>query len=170
MSADALRALVLVITANSTPWLLARLFGSHWAVPLDFGCLLRDGQPLFGNHKTWRGVIGAVIATSIVGRMWGLGWVTGGAFGALALVGDALSSAIKRRLRFPPGTEIAVVDQAAEALLPMVLLARPLGLDLFSGAVAAAVFVILDLPGTMVRRGARALWQAVIHSNRGHGA
>lgn len=36
---------------------------SHWYQPIDGGRLWRDGRPLFGGNKTWKGFFGMVVWT-----------------------------------------------------------------------------------------------------------
>ena len=75
----------------------------------------------------------------------GPGFAVGVSFGALSLTGDALSSAVKRRLALAPGTEIPGLDQLPEALLPCIVLAGVLGLDTWELLAAALGFLLLDL-------------------------
>jgi CDP-2,3-bis-(O-geranylgeranyl)-sn-glycerol synthase len=141
----ALRALLLVVVASSVPWALGRACGDRFAWPLDFGLTLRDGERLFGAHKTWRGLAGGIAACSIAGLSMGTGLLTGAAVGALALAGDALSSAVKRRFRRSPGTEVPGLDQLPEALLPLLLMKRSLEISMPSIIGVALVFTMLDI-------------------------
>ena len=100
--------LLLLVIANTSAWLAALVFGEEFAAPLDFGITLRDGTRFLGNHKTWRGLISAAIACGMVTQNLQLGVLRGAVFGTLALLGDATSSFVKRRLRLPPGTEVLV--------------------------------------------------------------
>jgi len=56
-----LRSLILVCAANGAPVLFARLLGTRFARPVDGGIVLRDGHPLLGRSKTWRGLAAAVV-------------------------------------------------------------------------------------------------------------
>src|SRR5690606_7795169 len=87
----ALQALLLVALASSAPWALGRACGHRFAWPLDGGLRLRDGERLFGAHKTWRGLLAGTAACSIAGALLGTGFLVGAAAGVLALTGDALS-------------------------------------------------------------------------------
>jgi CDP-2,3-bis-(O-geranylgeranyl)-sn-glycerol synthase len=146
-----LAALSLLIAANAGAWLVSRLLGDRWAAPMDFGMLAPDGQPLLGSHKTWRGFAGGVLASGVVSWAWGLGVWTGLGVAALSLVGDALSSALKRRLRLAPGREIPLLDQVPEALLPLVAFRRALGLDPVGTAIVVVTFVVLDVASARAR-------------------
>ena len=59
----------LLVVANGTPFVLHFLLGDFLSRPLDGNRRCRDGRPLFGPNKTWRGVFGAVAdsATLIAG-------------------------------------------------------------------------------------------------------
>ena len=144
-------SLLLVMTANSAAWAAARVFRNRWDAPLDGGRTLHDGTRLLGAHKTWRGLIASIAACGVVAQLLGLGFGLGAAFGALALLGDAASSFVKRRLRMRPGAEVIGLDQLAEAILPLIVLQRPLGLSLVDILIVAAAFVLLDVAVTKLR-------------------
>ena len=143
--AAAARVLLMLIAANSAAWLAGRLHSQRSPAPLDFGLTAWDGQRLLGGHKTWRGFVSGVAACAMVGWLCGLGWWAGTAFGALSLLGDAFSSAVKRRLRRPPGADVPLLDQLPEALLPLLFLGSHLALGMLQAAVAVAAFLGLDL-------------------------
>lgn len=135
--------LLLLAVANSAPVLFSMVFGGRCATPIDAGRLLRDGRPLFGTHKTWRGLLGGALATGAVGGFLSIGIVTSAAFGFSSLLGDLLSSFIKRRAGYGSGRDFPLLDQVPEALLPMLALYRPLGLDLVSLCATFVAFVVL---------------------------
>lgn len=147
-------ALVLLIASNGVPWAAGRLLHGRWAAPLDLGVTI-GGERVFGSHKTWRGLVSAAVACAGAGLALGVSWWVGCLFGVLSLLGDALSSCIKRRLHQPPGTDILLLDQLPEALLPMVCLRDRLGLDGLEVALVAATFVVLDAVSVRVRHGMR---------------
>jgi CDP-2,3-bis-(O-geranylgeranyl)-sn-glycerol synthase len=140
-----LRALLLIIVANSTPLVLAWLSPHSAAWPIDCGHRLSDGRPLFGPHKTWRGFIAAVLMSAAVGVAVSLGWAIGAVFGVLALSGDLLSSFLKRRLNCPSGRWVPLLDQLPEALLPLLVLRSQLSLSAGSMLATALVFTLLDM-------------------------
>jgi CDP-2,3-bis-(O-geranylgeranyl)-sn-glycerol synthase len=145
------RALLLLVVANSAPWAAGRVLRARWAVPLDLGCVLRDGERLFGSHKTWRGLIAGVLACALAAQLSGVAWTIGAGFGAASLLGDAASSAIKRRLQLSPGVEVLGLDQIPEALLPLVIFAPLLGLGVVDVAAVVVSFVLLDVLVTRLR-------------------
>jgi CDP-2,3-bis-(O-geranylgeranyl)-sn-glycerol synthase len=118
---SAASALLLVCIASSAAWAASRALGPRLDAPLDFGLALPDGQRLFGDHKTWRGLAAGVLACALAATLLGFPMTTGAGFGAAALAGDALSSALKRRLALRPGTDVIGIDQLPEALLPLLL-------------------------------------------------
>jgi CDP-2,3-bis-(O-geranylgeranyl)-sn-glycerol synthase len=145
-------ALLMLIAANSTPVIIARALGNRYAAPIDANRSLRDGRPLFGPHKTWRGVISGTLAASLTGALLGTGFMAGAAFGAIALAGDLLSSFLKRRLGCRSGRSLPLLDQLPEALLPMLVLRGPMGLDATAIVGTAVVFSLLDALTLIFRR------------------
>lgn len=141
-------ALALLVAAHSAPVLVARILGTRWAAPIDAHHSLPDHRPLFGSHKTWRGLLTGTLAAAAVGEWVGTGFMIGAAFGLLALAGDLGSSFVKRRLGHESGKSVPLLDQLPESLLPMVLLYGPLGLDSLSMTGTAFVFLLLDLAAT----------------------
>lgn len=115
-----IQLILLLLVANGAPVLATFFFGRRGALPLDQGQLLRDGRPLFGASKTWRGAAAAVVATGMVAWLLGYAPGFGLVFGALAMSGDLVSSFIKRRRGLRPGARCPVLDQVPEALLPAI--------------------------------------------------
>jgi len=104
-----------------------------------------------GGHKTWRGLVAAAVASGVAAQILGLGFALGAAFGTLALLGDAASSFVKRRMRLAPGAEVPGLDQVPEAMLPLLALQRPLGLGLVGSLVVGATFAVLDIAVARIR-------------------
>src|SRR5207244_4565349 len=46
---------------------MAVVFGG--GTPIDFGRTLRDGERLFGDGKTWRGLVGGTLAGALLGLL-----------------------------------------------------------------------------------------------------
>ncbi len=146
-----LAALLLVIAANMAPWAAGRLLRKHLSAPLDCHVRLPDGTRLLGDHKTWRGVLAGEIVCAVAARVLGYSWTLGFVFAALSLAADAISSCVKRRLRLSPGSEVPALDQLPEALLPLLVLARPLGISIAAAFVVAMVFLCLDVVTVRLR-------------------
>lgn len=151
-----LAALLMVIAANMAPWAAGRLLSRHLDAPLDCHACLPDGTRLLGDHKTWRGVLAGEIGCAVTGRLLGYSWVLGIAFAGLSLAADAASSFVKRRLRLAPGAEIPALDQLPEALLPLLVLAKPLGISVAAASAVAIVFLCLDVATVRLRHPAAA--------------
>lgn len=146
-----LAAFLLVVTANVAPWASGRLFRRHWAWPLDCGLQLADGTRLLGDHKTWRGVVAGELGCALVAPLLGYSWSLGLAFASLSLAADSASSLVKRRLRLAPGAEVVALDQLPEALLPLLVLATPLGISLIQALSLALLFLALDMASAPLR-------------------
>ena len=140
-----LPALILLVVANAAPVMLAMLLGQRCAAPIDGGRKLPDGEPLFGAHKTWRGLLVAIAAAGGAGVLLSTGFAIGAAFGALAMAGDLTSSFVKRRLRRHSGSWTPLLDQLPEALLPLLVLRDRLGLSLASIVTTTVIFTLADL-------------------------
>ena len=151
-AAQLLPALLLLIAANATPVVAAWLLHGRLAAPLDGGARLGDGTRVLGDHKTWSGLVAGVMGCAIAAKCLGLTLAVGFAFGALSLLADAASSFVKRRLRLAPGAEIPGLDQVPEALLPLLALSAPLGIDLPGCLMDTAVFLTLDVAFARLRR------------------
>lgn len=148
---DTLRALALLIAANALPVIVAKLASGRWSEPLDFGWIMPDGERLFGGHKTWRGLVSGIVAGAVVGALLQCPFAIGATFAATSLLADAVASAVKRRMHLKPGTEYVGLDQVGEALLPLVLFARPLSLSLPQIVGAAITFMVLDIATERLR-------------------
>ena len=86
------QSLILISAANGAPVLFARLLGTRFARPIDGGVVLRDGHPLLGGSKTWRGLAAAIVLATCAAVIIGLPWLAGAITGASAMAGDCLSS------------------------------------------------------------------------------
>jgi CDP-2,3-bis-(O-geranylgeranyl)-sn-glycerol synthase len=144
-------ALLLVIVANATAWAAGRLIPISWRAPVDGDAILADHERVLGDHKTWGGLIAGVIACGTVALLLHRTFLLGVAFGALSLTGDCGSSFVKRRLRLRPGVEVPLLDQLPEALIPLLVLAHPLGLRADQCVIVVVVFSLLDVAASRLR-------------------
>jgi CDP-diglyceride synthetase len=115
------KLLLILITANGVPIILRYGLRNTFSYPVDGGLLLADGYPLFGYAKTWRGIFSGITTASIITILFGFPLLFGITFSLLSLLGDLLSSFIKRRLKRPPSTPCIGIDQLPEALLPLIV-------------------------------------------------
>jgi uncharacterized protein len=136
------KILILLWLINFAPPLLAHLFENRWNRPLDRGRKCRDGYPVFGAHKTDRGLIGAMVMGYGAGLSLGFPWWLGLACAVLSMAGDLLSSFLKRRLHQPSGTVAPGFDQLFEGLLPFVVLAWYESLSTVEVVVMVTLFMI----------------------------
>ncbi len=143
--APPLRALLLVVVANSAPVLGRKLLGRRLDYPLDGGLRFLDGRPLFGASKTLRGIVLSLVATAVAALALGLPAVTGALIAGLSMLGDLTSSFIKRRLGRAASSSVVLLDQAPEALFPLLLFRERLSLTVWDIAGVTLAFLVLDL-------------------------
>ena len=105
--------------------------------PMDFGRTLGDGERLFGDGKTWRGLIGGTLSGAILGLLlylpfglvapgssWSFGapqteagaaaataFIASAALALGALLGDLAGAFLKRRMHKPRGAKAPGLDQ-----------------------------------------------------------
>lgn len=137
--------LFLIVVANLAPIIGQRLLGNRFASPLDCGSRFLDGRPLLGYSKTWRGYLFAIPITIVCAWAEGLDIETGLVFSLAALVGDSLTSFIKRRLGLVSGGHAPGLDQVLESLLPLLVVQHRFDLALSGMLVVVMTFIILDL-------------------------
>jgi CDP-2,3-bis-(O-geranylgeranyl)-sn-glycerol synthase len=115
------------------------------ATPVDCGAKLADHKPVFGYSKTWRGIAGAIILTSVAAAVLGYEFATGAQIAIYALSGDLFSSFIKRRLGMAPSSMAPLLDQVPESLLPALMLKNTFGLDMQAIIILVGMFIVLEL-------------------------
>lgn len=97
--------------------------------PMDFGKTLRDGERVFGDGKTWRGLIGGTLGGALIGLLltlpfvllsptssWSFGspaeaFLASGLLAFGALLGDLTGAFVKRRMHKPRGAKAPGLDQ-----------------------------------------------------------
>jgi len=135
----------LLAVANGTPVIATKILGKTFAYPVDFGIAFCDGQPLFGASKTLRGILLAVLLTSVSAPLIGLDWTFGALIAVTAMFGDLLSSFIKRRMGLIPSSQCIGLDQIPESLLPLVACRFLLRLTILEIAAATVIFFLGEL-------------------------
>ena len=136
------QSLVAISAANGAPPLCKWLLGARLARAIDGGLILRDGYPLLGSSKTWRGLIAAIVLSTCASIIVGLPWQAGALAGAFAMAGDCLSSFVQRRLGLGPGDMCPGLDQIPESLLPTVACSLYLPLGSFDVAAIVVLFYV----------------------------
>lgn len=142
---EILHLLLLIIIANGAPILIRALLKDRFKLAIDLGYKLPDGQRIFGDSKTWRGVLAALAATSVAAGLSGFSLQDGLLVAAYAVAGDLSASFIKRRLHLPPSSMAPLLDQVPESLLPAYMMMQVFGLDLRSVIVLVLIFIIAEL-------------------------
>lgn len=137
--------LILVAVANATPVVAKKIFGDALAWPLDNGLAFFDGRPLLGSSKTARGIVLSVLVTPLAAVLMGLGWQIGIVVAVAAMVGDVLSSFIKRRLAFPPSSMAIGLDQIPESLFPFLAARMLVPVSFLDVVVGTAIFFVGSL-------------------------
>ena len=137
--------LLLLLVANGTPVVLKRVLGDRGARPIDGGRRFRDGRPLLGRSKTWRGLAGGLVATALAAWVLGAGAWLGALVALAAHLGDMASSFTKRRLAIASSGRALGIDQIPESLLPALATAWPLGLGVVDVALVVALFLVGEL-------------------------
>ncbi|MCE5335366.1 MAG: CDP-archaeol synthase [Desulfobacteraceae bacterium] len=163
------KLLLLLWAANFAPPFTAVIFEGKWERPLDGNRLLSDGKPLFGSHKTIRGIAAGIVIGAIMAPLLGFPVWLGFLAAVLSMAGDLASSFVKRRLSLHSGRVVPGLDQLPEGLLPFLLFAPyfslswdfiiPFGLAFSAGAYYGSVFlkdVLLRRPSAEYPRKVRA--------------
>ena len=145
MASIELQLLLLILIANGTPVITAAACGAWCAWPLDGGRVLADGRRLLGDAKTWRGVALAPLAAGLGAMLLDLPAMVGIVVGITAMLGDLLSSFVKRRLGVPTSGMALGLDQIPEALLPLLAVADRFALSGLAIAAIVASFALLEL-------------------------
>jgi CDP-2,3-bis-(O-geranylgeranyl)-sn-glycerol synthase len=145
MSSNLIHLLLLIIIANGAPIILRALMGKRLDSAIDCGFRLPDNKPVLGSSKTWRGVIGAIVFTSIGAVLLGYSVPIGTQIAIYAVLGDVLSSFIKRRLGMAPSSMAPLLDQVPESLLPALMLMDTFEMDYQSILILVCVFILIEL-------------------------
>jgi len=145
MSVNLIHLLLLIIIANGAPIILRALMGKRLDFAIDCGRRLPDNNPILGSSKTWRGVIGAIIFTPVGAVLLGYTAQTGALIAIYAVLGDILSSFIKRRFGMAPSSMAPLLDQVPESLLPALMVMDTFEMDYLSIIILVCVFVAIEL-------------------------
>jgi CDP-diglyceride synthetase len=137
--------LVLLALANGAPLIAKKVFGKALAFPLDKGITLADGQPLFGHGKTIRGIAISIVVTTLGAPWTGLPATAGFLVSAMAMIGDLLSSFVKRRMKLVSGSMALALDQVPESLLPAIAARWVLPITVLDIIFVTGLFFVCEL-------------------------
>jgi len=140
---DILSLVLFLLWVNGLPPLVAILMHGRFEKPVDGGRLCRDGHRLFGPNKTIRGVIAAIAGGILLTPLLGVPWWAGSLGGLLAMIGDLLSSFVKRRMQIDSGSSTFLLDQLFESLLPLLFLNLLLPLTLLQNITTLCIFTLM---------------------------
>jgi len=139
--------------ANSTP----TVFGG--GPPIDGGRLYKDGKPLLGPGKTWRGLYAGIFFGTLIGVIQGLTFeddLLKATIRALlisfgALLGDMIGSFIKRRKGLKRGQSFLFMDQLGFIIVGtlLVILFFPLTIEgviieIFNQTITYDIIIVLS--------------------------
>jgi hypothetical protein len=142
--ADA-KLLLLVIVANGAPVIGKDLLGRDYSFPLDGTHNFIDGRRLLGSAKTIRGILLSLAITAAAAPALGMPWDVGLLIGAMAMLGDLISSFSKRRLGLAASSMAIGLDQIPESLLPLLACMPLLALTTKDVVAVVFMFVIAEL-------------------------
>jgi hypothetical protein len=137
--------LFLIFSANGAPILSAHLFPNRMNHAIDRGRQWRDGHPILGASKTWRGLISGVALPTVLAIPFGWSPLFGCLIGLFAMLGDLCSSFIKRRLAMLPEARATGLDQIPEALFPMLFVTTVLATTLLDLIVTTITFMLIEM-------------------------
>ena len=140
-----LKLLILLGIANGMPVVAKDILGSRLSFPLDGGVHFVDGLPMLGPSKTLRGIVLSLLVTAAVAPFVGLAWTFGLLIAALAMLGDLVSSFLKRRMRLSSSSRAIGLDQLPESVFPLLACYLPLALSVLDVAVVAVCFFASEL-------------------------
>ena len=140
-----LKLFLLLFVANGAPILARILLNEKASYPLDGNVTFIDGRPLLGKTKTLRGIISALAFTALVAPLLGFPAEFGLMFGFFAMLGDLVSSFVKRRLGMANSSMAPGIDQIPESLFPMLAADWVLDLGWTSVVLVVVTFIITGL-------------------------
>jgi CDP-2,3-bis-(O-geranylgeranyl)-sn-glycerol synthase len=98
-----------------------------------------------GPSKTWRGYLFSIPLTIACAWIEGLDTTTGLLFSLAGMLGDSLTSFMKRRFGLASGGHAPGLDQVLESLLPLLVVQQRFDLALPGIFGVVMSFIILDL-------------------------
>ncbi len=118
----AAKIILFLLWINLLPPLAHLMLGKRFSWRVDGGLSFFDNQPLFGRHKTIRGIGASVLGGAVASSLLGLPWPFAALAASCAMAGDLVSSFIKRRLHKPDGSSVFILDQVFEGFFPLLVI------------------------------------------------
>jgi predicted MPP superfamily phosphohydrolase len=145
-----LKILMILLVTNTAPILSGALFPKARRWPLDKGRRLADGRPLLGEHKTLWGLLSGIGAAGIFSLLMGLPLTVGLLIGLASLLGDLLTSFLKRRLGLVEGDTAHLFDHLLEGALPLLLCKHLFAISWGLVLVLLGLFILCGLLGSKI--------------------
>ncbi len=137
--------LLLLLVANGAPIVARWIFQDRFDFPIDGRARFFDGRPILGASKTFRGVLSSLFMTTLAAVLLGFSLSVGWWVGVYAMLGDGLSSFLKRRWGMVSGAKALGVDQIPESALPLLGMWNSLNLTFVGILVTISLFFVLEL-------------------------
>ncbi len=137
--------LLILGAANFLPIIGRLLLGKRLAAPVDLGVKMPDGRPVFGPHKTWRGLAFSLAGTPVFSMILGFDPILGLKAAALSMIGDLAASFIKRRMGLESGAKATGLDQIIESALPLLVLRQEFYLEPGEVLLLVVAFMVLNI-------------------------
>jgi predicted MPP superfamily phosphohydrolase len=148
----AFKILVILIAANAAPLVSSRFCPKGRARPLDNGRKLADGNPILGENKTLWGLISGIGAAGLLSLLFGLPLIIGLLIASVSLLGDLLTSFIKRRLGLAEGESAYLLDHLLEGALPLLLCKGLFSISWSLSFTLLMLFIGCGLLGSMIAK------------------
>ena len=140
---------LLLLIANGAPLLAGHWLYSNGAYaiqrPIDGGYCCPDGERLLGDSKTWQGLLAAPLVTIVAATLLQFPVLAALLLALLAMLGDLISSFIKRRLHCRSGLNVPGLDQLPESLLPMLGVSLLLPLSALQVLLPVLLFILIHI-------------------------
>jgi len=145
MPAELLQLLLLIIIANGAPIITRQWLNGRFSHAVDLDHDLADNNRIFGPSKTWRGIVSSLLVTPVVAVLLGYSIETGLMVAVYAVIGDLISSFIKRRFSMTASSMAPLLDQVPESFIPAFMLRQTFNLDILSVIWLVLIFIITEL-------------------------
>ena len=139
-----MKLLLLLVGANSAPIIGYDVFKKRFAWPIDLGRRFPDGHHWLGPSKTFRGAAFTLGVTALLAVLLRLPVRLGLLVALWTIIGDCLSSFVKRRMGRRSGSQVLLLDQLPESLFPLLAVRSACGLTLEDMVLIILAFAAVD--------------------------